>query len=439
MDTLIAGWICMTVGSVWHILSQTKKEETIQSVENWSKGTSIVGEAGSGKTVFAVWLAKKLLERGFKFCWITMQGERQAGGEKLGGLIDLLDSVYKNDIELMSPLKPHARGFNLIKCHTNGIGEIDAKAKTVARLIENMFDHVSENMVYGIELSIRAVLEYWRVTRQETTLFDAWQFTKNEIFREHILKIINKDNISSEIGTIKDETWLAIRRKYGSLLNTDIMQNAICYTKPDAIDLSEVFNKIFICDLKPASFDGLSHQQAKFIAQSILMLFDDFANNRTNKSTLYPIFCDEFYDYGHGIEDILKRFPDLHRQKRIPLVLIWQRIDQLSEKLLNVARSCVNQYIFKLDARDISRFAKMEFYKPYEDQIIKLQVREYLSILNVGKSTIIEKKSTETLTYTNPANYHYVVQNCKSKYKQGFEWWFDNYSSNNEIDISKFV
>jgi hypothetical protein len=431
IELAIFGTLC--VGGLIFTLTQDKKKEIIQSVENMSKGKTRVGIQGSGKTMAEVIDAIDLLNKGYKFCWLTTQGERQCK------LIDFIPQEFKKDIELFAPYMKGSKGFNFLKCYTNKENERMLRADAAVILIDNMSDRISDNMKYGIKLATLAVLEYWWKTKQSVTLYDAWMFIRKPTFRDHVLKTIRNNEIAEEIEKIKDETQDAISRKFGFLLSNKMLLNALCYTHDDALDFQEIMNKIFICDFIEDNINGLGSIQAIALAQAIIIQFDILASTRNNDSTYYEIKLDEFYRYAKGIENVIQGFPDRHRQRRIALSLIWQRMSQMNDRLVDIALSMVNKYFHTLEVDDDAKISNKELYKPYKGQFSQLKEREYISFLNTGTGITIEKGRTRDIESPNPSMYGYSLNNCRSKFtKEKFKWWFDEHNSDAYINTSSY-
>jgi hypothetical protein len=432
MEILTASYITICLGTLLYQLTKKKEETIIQSVENLSKGTMRVGIQGSGKTMAAVLDAIELLNSGYKFAWITTQGERQCN------LIDYIPVEYKKDIELFAPYLPQSKGFNWLKLYTNKEQELILKANTTVTLMENISDRMSDNMRFGIRMATLSVLQYGTLHNQQVTLYDTWMFSLREDYREHILNKINNTQIQDQIKSIKDDTWDAINRKFGFLLSNSMIINALCYTKDDALDFLDIMNKIFICDFIEDNLKGLGSIQSIVLSQAIVIQFELLASTRNNDSPYYSIICDEFYRYAEGIRDIFRSFPDRHRQRRIGLYLIWQRMSQMDNELVDIALSCVNKHFMTMEVDDDSKLSNKEKYKAYKGKFSALKEREYISFINSGTQTIIQEGRTKDLPHKNYTTYSYVIEMCKSKIKGNFKWWYTSQSKEeNTVSIEK--
>jgi hypothetical protein len=410
--------------------------DKIMSAENLSKGVMRVGIQGSGKTFAAMTDAIDLLERGFRFCWITTQGERQCK------LIDYIPAEYKKDVELFAPYKERSKGFNWLKCYENNDNERQLRAQSTVFLIKNLFDHMSSNIEYGIYIATLAVLEYGYMHKQEVTLYDTWKFIDDEPYRAFILKAIRNPDIALGMMKLKDETWQAISRKMGYLLINKNFRNAICYTYDDALDFREMFDKVFICDLIEDNIYGLGTMQAITIAKAVMIQFNLLASTRNISSNFYQIICDEFYRYADGIEDVFRDFPDLHRQRRMGLYLIWQRISQMNDDLVDIALSCTNKYFMMISPEDDSTLSTKEAYKPYKGQFSSLAPREFISFLNIMNTLTVIKGKTKDIPLPNEYNYSYVGQRCQSKLRENtFRWWYNDcaLSEDNIVTLSDSI
>lgn len=428
MEILSALWVVGGLASLVFGYGKKHKKELIQSVENMSKGTSLVGVQGSGKTMKAIIDNLDLLEKGYKFCWITTQGERQSK------LIDYIPKEFKRDIELFAPYRDDSKGFNLLKCYTTTENERILRAKSVVIILDNMSENLSDNMKYCIYISTLAVLEYQVATRQEVTIYDAWQFMKYEAFREHIIKSISMPWIADDFKRFTDNTIDATNRRFGYLLSNSKLLNALCYTKDDSLDFQDMYNKIFICDFIEDNIHGLGTDQAIALAQAVVIQINILASTRDNDSPFYQIVCDEFYRYAEGIENIFRDFPDIHRQRRLGLFLIWQRFSQMSQPLVDIALSCVNKYFMQMQPEDDSTLSRKEMYKEYKGKFSSLKSREYIAFLNVGEGTGFVRDKTRDIGVRNTTNYAYVLGQCRSKYTKGdFVWWYQSHRGDSNV------
>lgn len=434
MDAIIAGYVTLCIGSFLFTFNKKKQLDKIQSTENMSKGTSLVGVQGSGKTFKAIIDCLDLLQRGYRFCWITTQGERQSK------IIDYIPTEYRKDVELFAPYKKDSKGFNILKCYTDTENERTLRSQSVVIILDNMSRDLSINMKYCIQLSTQAVLEYQHLTSTPVTLYDAYMMCRREDFKQHIFKSIHKPEWEEDFARFDEPTLSAVVRRFGYILGNSHLKNALCYTKEDALDFQEMFNKVFICDFIEDNIYGLGTLQAIALAQAIMIQFNILASTRHNNSPYYQIVCDEFYRYARGIENIFRDFPDIHRQRVIGLYLIWQRFSQMSKELTDIALSCVNKYFMQLQVEDDAILCRGEMYKAHKGKFSNLKEREYLAFINAGTGISHTTGRTRDIGEPIPTNYSYVLGNCKSKFvKNKFEWWFDNkVIHDGVVDTTKF-
>jgi hypothetical protein len=404
--------------SAWNYI---KDMESWPSVDALCKGVSLIGIQGAGKTYMAMLYALYLIKNGHRFCWLTTQGERQCR------LIDYIPVEHRREIELFAPYRDDSKGFNWLKCYTDKPRERELKVQFTVQLLRNLSDNVTDNMEYAAALATKAVLEYSRMFDQEVTLYDVMWFVEGGRFREHILSSINNELIATKWEKLTDVTLEAVSRKFGSILDDPLFVASLCYTKDDSLDFKEMFGKVFICDFPEDNLEGLGKNLAITLAQAIMIQFNLLASTRHNKSPFYGIICDEFYRYAKGIEPIFQDFPDLHRQRRMGLCLIWQRFNQMSKDLVNVALSCANKYYMMISPEDDSQLSSMETYKEFKGKFAKLRPREYLAFIEIDNQHQQIYSRTRDMPGTNEHSYDFVVNNCRSKLrKERFQWWFTN-------------
>jgi hypothetical protein len=393
--------------------------ETELSEENLSKGSMIVGIAGSGKTAFSMVQAINLVKRGLNFCWITTQGER------LCSLIDYLPESCKDNIVLFAPYRKDSRGFNWLKCHNHTEDARHKRAKKTSALVKNIIEDVTDNISYGIYTATIAILEYWHITGVETTLYDVMKFIDDEDYRIHVTDKTGNKRILTRLDKLTDSTMTAISRKLNILLNDTALLRGLCYTGRDAFDFNTLFNKIFICDFHENEYNGLDADTAEILAKAVIIHFEIEANTRTENSPFYQIFCDEFYRYSEGIERILEQFPNRHRVHRVSTCLIWQRYTQMDKALLNTALSAANRWYMQMSAEDDNTLSKNESYKKHKGEFSNLETREYIAFLMQGKKVQQVRGKTPDLPMPNNHIYKYVVKNSRSLYTTSFRWWYE--------------
>lgn len=435
MDWLTALYITTCAGAFAFSIKEEKKEKLMQSEENLSLGTSRAGLQGTGKTCSAIIDSIDLLPRGLKFAWITTQGERQSQ------LIDYIPKENLGEVELFAPYKPDSKGFNILKCYTDTENERLLRSQTIIIMVDSMTGGLVEVQRYCLKLASMAILEFQHHTKNSCTLHDINMFIKREDYRNYILDTLNRVDWKEDWSRISEETIKAVIRRLDDIMSYSILKRALCYTREDALDFRDMFDKILVCDFPEDNIHGCGTLQAIGLAQAMITQINILASTRRKDSPYYQIDCDEFYRYASGLEQIFRDFPDLHRQRRLALYLIWQRVSQMSTETLKIALSCGNRWFMQLEPEDDKKITDNPAYKDFKGKFANLKNREYIGFVKMGDKTTPVRGRTKDLPEPNHNNYQYVWDRCRSRLpKEDFIWWFDNINADTErvIDLEKF-
>lgn len=359
-----------------------------QTIEDISCSTHIIGVQGSGKTFLAIMQFIETIEKGLGAIWLSTQGVDNSG---------ILDYIPQDKVRKVILFKPHDKrplGINLLKQYTGTSQERSLIADSVVVLFKRLFKNFSENMESVLTASVLAILEYSSNTNQVVTLMDLYKFFSDidymNMVNDNIRNVVVKDMID-EMCDEKNKSVRnsvdAILRRFRKLLYYDSTVAFLCH-KEDDVDLLDAVNKrkIIICDFYAGGIgvEGLGKDGSKVISELMVSKMQLIAETRNINSSLFIQYYDEFQTYTSTSENI-KDFIDLNRQRRMPVVLINQRMNQLSKELQGAVDNCGSKYILKLNPDDATEYAKK--YPQYKDIIPKLEIRDCLTdIRSYGKN-----------------------------------------------------
>lgn len=415
-----------------------------QDEEDRSCSTHIIGTQGSGKTYLAMTMFSWDLKKGYGALWLSTQGIKNS---------DLLNYIPKNrvnDVILLRPYASRSRGINLLRLYTNTKLEMSLVTDSVVVLFKRLFDYFGDNMEGVLTAATLAVLEYSVNSGVKVSLWDLYKFLSDDNFRGEVIDYVDNQIAIDMINEIYEDAKLesslnALLRRMRKLLYHDQMF-AFLSDKENDIDLLKAVNsnKIIICDFLAGGVgsEGIGKENSSFLSELVVSKFQLIAETRNIKSKLYPLYLDEFQTYTSSSDNITD-FIDLNRQRRMPVILINQRREQLPKSLQDAVNACGTKFILRLNDNDKKEYKKS--YPEFEKYIDNMQKRECLCDIRIkGKNVQFFSKTPDIPAKTNLG--HIIEKNNIGKYTTEeiinriiSSFSANNLNDNNNSSNSKYI
>jgi hypothetical protein len=282
----------------------------------------------------------------------------------------------------MKPYGNNPLGVNMLRTYTDSSSERELIADSVVTLFKRLFENIGDNMEGIIYAGTMALLFYAHVNKVKVSLWELYNFLNDSNFRQKVLNDVANPVIKDTFVEIEKESsqqsLKALLRRFRHALSSESLLIFLSQKDNDIDLLGCVRNKkIVICDLYTGGVgsEGMGQEKSAFAAELIVTKFQLISETRNLKSPLYPMYLDEFQTYTSSAKNIA-RMIELNRKKRMPVVLICQRLTQLSQELQEAVKSVGTKYIFTTNATDNAKFSKE--YPQYKDRFEKFPARTFM-------------------------------------------------------------